>query len=184
MKRILKHFQKILKDNLRIQHKGFNKGSNKFLDRVFELLINNPYPVQRFSYWKHLNSEYTTDFETFKKYKKLTKYQIEPLINEGTISEVDEFLMSFSPNKKQFEFLKTILKQELDLKAKYKEGIQHWLKAKDIFENAQIESFSGVKLVIRSEFFSQQQLKDSAIKGIQKLNRILFIFILSQIKIS
>ena len=114
------------------------KSLNKFLDSVFELLINNPYPSVRVSYWKDLNSEYTTDFDDFKEFKNLSKYKLQEFINEGRFTDVDKFIMSFKPNKKQFEFLKTILNKELQLKANYKEGIRHLLKAKDIFENGHL----------------------------------------------
>ena len=114
------------------------------------MLINHPYPSARFSYWKDLNSEYKTDFEDFKKFKNLTKYKLQEYISEGKFTEVDRYVMSFDPNKKQFEFLKAILNKELALKAKYKEGIEHLLKAKDIFENSHIHSFALIKLIMRS----------------------------------
>ena len=44
-------------------------------------------------------------------------------INQGKFTEVDKYVMSFNPNKKQFNLLKAILNKELELKAKYKEGI-------------------------------------------------------------
>ena len=113
---------------------GFKRSLNKFFDRVFELIINNPYPITRFHYWKHLNWEYNQNYESLKKFSKLTKYQKQECISEGKISEVDKFIMSFSPTKRQFEFLSMIINKEFSLKSKYKEGIYYLLQAKDIFE--------------------------------------------------
>ena len=141
------------------------KDLNKFMDRTFELIIDNPSPTPRFGYWKNFNSKYETDYDTLKRFKKMTKYQLQPLINDGKFSEVDEYVMSFNPSKKQFDLLQAVLNQELALKEKYKEGIRYLLKAKDLFENAQLDSFSGVVLIIKSGFFTPQQIKESKIKG-------------------
>ena len=43
-----------------VKDKGYPvmKKHQQFLDRVFEIIINHPYPIARFSYWKDLGPEY------------------------------------------------------------------------------------------------------------------------------
>ena len=47
-----------LSDALRKGSSPVTKNHQKFLDKVFEIIINHPYPVARFKYWKDLGPEY------------------------------------------------------------------------------------------------------------------------------
>mmetsp|Transcript_12535 Transcript_12535/g.11081 ORF Transcript_12535/g.11081 Transcript_12535/m.11081 type:complete len:127 (-) Transcript_12535:365-745(-) len=95
---LVQHFRKIFPLVME-QHQ-------KILDRVFEMIINNAYPVARFSYWKDLNGPYERDFDIIKKYQKLTKYQKEQSIKERSLNEIDKLMISFNPNKYQYKFIK------------------------------------------------------------------------------
>ena len=79
-----------------------------FLDKIFEMIINHPYPITRYKYWKDLSEDYTTDFKVIKKFNKLNKYKIEEFKEKHKFSLLDEFVASFFPNKRQFDFLKNI----------------------------------------------------------------------------
>ena len=82
--------------------------------------MKRPYPISRFAHWRHLNSEYTTDFSLITKMKKLTKYQISEFRKHG-LNEIDAYIASFNPTKKQFTFMRDIImKKEFELKQKYK----------------------------------------------------------------
>mmetsp|Transcript_21320 Transcript_21320/g.20960 ORF Transcript_21320/g.20960 Transcript_21320/m.20960 type:complete len:172 (-) Transcript_21320:121-636(-) len=137
----------------------------QFLDSVFEMIINHPYSVTRYRYWKDLNSEYQTDFECIKKLKKLSKYQIPEFMKENNLSPLDEYVASFNPSKRQFDFLKDVaLKKELAIKNQFRTAIELLLEAKSIIQKANLEIYTFIGFFLKSGIFSDEQLLKSKIK--------------------
>ncbi|CAI2370792.1 unnamed protein product [Moneuplotes crassus] len=145
-------------------NKMMNK-HKKFLDRSFEMIINNPYPITRYKYWGDFKPEYNTDFEVIKKFHKCTKYQIEDFKEKHNFSLMDEFVASFMPNKRQFDFIKNVaLKREYLIKKDYENGIKHLLQAKEIFEKTNIQLLTFVRFFLSSGFISHKQILGSRLK--------------------
>mmetsp|Transcript_888 Transcript_888/g.770 ORF Transcript_888/g.770 Transcript_888/m.770 type:complete len:196 (+) Transcript_888:394-981(+) len=137
----------------------------KFLDRVFEMIINTAYPIARFSHWKDLKQDYQRDFDIIKKYKKLTKYQREKFIKDHELDEVDKFVISLNPNKCQFKFVKNVmLKKEYKLKLNIQEGIRQLLKAKKTFEEANAEIYSFTNFFMKCGSLSPEQFINSRVR--------------------
>ena len=112
-----------------------------------------------------LNSEYSTDFEVIKKMNKLGKYQVEEFKETNNLTGIDDYVASFQPNKRQFDFLKeVVLKKEYQVKMKFEEAIRHLLKAKMILQQANIEIYSCIGFFLKSGVFSEYQLLHSRIK--------------------
>mmetsp|Transcript_8551 Transcript_8551/g.7575 ORF Transcript_8551/g.7575 Transcript_8551/m.7575 type:complete len:188 (+) Transcript_8551:601-1164(+) len=129
------------------------------------MIINHPYPLPRFNYWKNLNEEYKTDYEVIKKLSKLTKYQIPDYIKENNLSELDMYIFSMNPTKRQFEFIKNIaLKKELKFKQNYEEGIKLLLKAKEIFEKNSCDLYAFIGFFLKSKIISLDKLAGSKVK--------------------
>jgi len=150
----------------------------KFFDAVFDMIINHVYPVSKFGYWKDLTPQYNTDFEIVKKYVKMTKYQKEEYTKDFCLNEVDKYVISLNPSKRQYEFLRNVLlKKEYELKLKFREGIELLLKAKNFLQSTNLELFELVNLIIKGEVFSDQQLikskmKSDFLKNIDTINEI------------
>ena len=71
---IATHFKAISQEVVR-KHKTF-------LDGIFRMIINNPYPVSRFTYWSILTPTYTTKYEVIRKFNKCTKYKVSEYIRK------------------------------------------------------------------------------------------------------
>ena len=123
---------KSLKQHFEEESDAVLKKHQHFLDKLFEIIINHLYPIEKFSYWKDLGRDYKTTFENIKKFEKMSKYQKQEYINEKEFNKVDEFIMSLSPNKRQFTFLKeVVLKKEYELKQDFMKGIELLIQAKN-----------------------------------------------------
>mmetsp|Transcript_12679 Transcript_12679/g.11236 ORF Transcript_12679/g.11236 Transcript_12679/m.11236 type:complete len:278 (+) Transcript_12679:259-1092(+) len=141
------------------------KKHKKFLDCVFELIINHPYPVTRFKYWKYLNTEYSSDYQQIKKLDKLTKYQISELVKDNKISGIDKYVASLSPNKMQFNCIKNIwLKKEFKIREEFKEGITLLLKAKGIFEKGSTDLCGLLSFCLKSNIITDEQVLNSQVR--------------------
>jgi len=88
-----------LKDMFKNEHKSIVKNHKKLLDHVFELIVDNLYPVCKFNYWKDLNEDYCPDFNLIKKYQKLRKYEKFDFISSNKFNELDQFVSAFEPSK-------------------------------------------------------------------------------------
>ncbi|CAI2371258.1 unnamed protein product [Moneuplotes crassus] len=136
-----------------------------FLDRVFEMLINHPYPTPRFSYWKELGPVYNTDYSLIKKLQRISKFEEPGFIKEHGLTEMDQVIASMSPNKKQFEFLRDVrLKKEFKIKTIYKEGISYLCKAKSLFEKATVELCALTSFLSKCNIFSDSQIINARLK--------------------
>lgn len=138
------------------------KKHSKFIEGLFEMIINNMHPTNNFKYWKDLKENYNTEFKLIQKYNKISKYQILEFLEENQFDKVDQFVASFEPTKKQFDFLKdVVLKKEYQIKMQHKEAINHLLEAKNIIERANIDVYSIMRFLDKSVMFKEEQLTKS-----------------------
>ena len=80
---------------------------------------------------------------------------------------VDEYVMSFSPNKRQFDFLKdVILKKEYEFKLRYKKGLKKLLKAKDIIWKTSVGLRAFINFMMETKVLKDKQIMKSKITGI------------------
>ncbi|CAI2371459.1 unnamed protein product [Moneuplotes crassus] len=136
-----------------------------FIDSVFKMLINNIHGNLTPSYWKDLGKEYETEFDVIKKLNCVSKYRITEMTDNYNLREIDYFVASLNPNKKQFNFLKKILfKKEEVIKEKCEKAIQKLLEAKSIIEESFGEYICTFRLMIKSGLFSDQQILNSKFK--------------------
>ena len=85
---------------------------------------------------------------------------------ENNFNLIDEFVMSFSPNKRQFEFLRdVILKKEYELKLKYEQGIKELVKAKDTLGQASVDLYAFINFMMKSQVLKTKQILESQITG-------------------
>ena len=154
-----------LKNKLHENKCEINKKHKEFLDKTFEMLINQPYPVSRFNYWKYFNSEgYKTEFEALKKLKTMSKYKIPSYMKEHNMTEFDLGLSSMNLKKKQFDFVKNVfIYKELEIKKRYEDGIRHLLKAKEIFEENSCQLTGMIYLFFKCQIISEKQLANSKV---------------------
>ncbi|CAI2373076.1 unnamed protein product [Moneuplotes crassus] len=137
----------------------------KFLDSVFEMIINHPYSLTRFRYWKDLNSEYTTEYDQIKKLKKVDKYKVGEFMQANNLTPLDQYVASFNPSKRQFEFLKNVVfKKELQVKNEFKEAIKKLLEAKLIIQKANLEIHTFIGFFLNCGILSDEQILQSNIK--------------------
>ncbi|CAI2371767.1 unnamed protein product [Moneuplotes crassus] len=132
-----------------------------FLDEIFKLIINNLYPNPRVKYWKNWNKEYSTDYDIIKKLNNCSKYKMPEFIEKHNISELDEFVASLKPTKKQFNFVKVILTKEFEIKQKYSEIVKILCKVKTMIQEACCEMYSVSNISLRSGIFSDKTLINS-----------------------
>lgn len=129
------------------------------------MIINHPYSVTRYRYWKDLNSEYVTTYEHIKKIRKLNKYKLPDYMAKHGLSPLDQYVASFNPTKRQFDFLKEVaFKKELECKKAFQKGIDLLLKAKGIIQKANLEIYSFIGFFLKSGIFSDEQIVKSDIK--------------------
>jgi len=95
-----------IRDDYKANLEKMVENHRKLLDGTFDVLINHAYPISKYSYWKHFDKEYTRDYESLKKFEKLTKYKTHEFLEEKEFNEIDQFMLSLKPNKRQFEYLK------------------------------------------------------------------------------
>ena len=95
-----------MSQNFKENFEIMNENHKKFLDGAFEVIINHAYPISKFNYWKHLDKEYTTEFSLLKKFEKMSKFKAQEFMEENKFNEVDQYMISLKPNKRQFDFLK------------------------------------------------------------------------------
>ncbi len=61
-------------------------------------------------------------------------------MKENNLTPLDEYVASFDPSKRQFDFIKTVvLKKELEVKKKFESAIKHLLEAKLIIQRSNLE---------------------------------------------
>lgn len=140
----------------------------EFLDMAFEAIINHPFPNWKMKYWGDLNGEPIKDYSIFQKYsrllknQKLSKYQLPEFCEKYNITKADEYIASMNiTSKKQYNFMKKYASREYSLKKTYLEGIDHLLKAKEIFEKSVGNHLLGIQFLLKSKILTDKQVLES-----------------------
>ena len=87
-------------------------------------------------------------------------------MEENKFDMVDEFVISFKPNKRQFMFLKeVILKKEYQFKVRIEEGMKELVKAKEILAKASIDLYAFINFLMKSHVLKDKQILESKLTG-------------------
>ena len=91
------------------------------IDKAFKFMIENIIPKFRQKYFKLIDEPLNLSYEDIKRYSKLTKYQQAEFHKENSPSQLDELLLRFKPNKRQFNFITKVQNpKEKEIKTKIK----------------------------------------------------------------
>ena len=143
-------------------YKDWRLNHNKFIDHIFELIIDNIYPGRKYYYWKFLDECYDPSYELVKKFQKLKKYEKEEFCVKNDFNELDQMVSAFEPSKKQFDFIvKVMLKKELAIKNIVKEAIKHLVRAKERIIKANNEMWALNYFMAYSEIVKDKQMVNS-----------------------
>mmetsp|Transcript_18782 Transcript_18782/g.18445 ORF Transcript_18782/g.18445 Transcript_18782/m.18445 type:complete len:161 (+) Transcript_18782:397-879(+) len=115
---------------------------SEFLDDIFKMIINNLYPLKQLKYWKILDGNYDRKYEVIRDFFKCSKYKLPEFKEKHKFNAIDEYVISFKPNKDQFNFLVDLLKMEANIKAQYRKAVDLLLQAKTQVEKATGEIYN------------------------------------------
>ncbi len=73
---------------------------------------------------------------------------------EHNITELDEFVASVKPTKKQFKYLTLMLEKEFTIRQKYHQIVKVLLQAKTMIQEVCVEMYSVSNISLRSDMFS------------------------------
>mmetsp|Transcript_8788 Transcript_8788/g.7774 ORF Transcript_8788/g.7774 Transcript_8788/m.7774 type:complete len:213 (-) Transcript_8788:79-717(-) len=138
----------------------------QLLDKAFDFLIDNLYPVSKFNYWKHLDENYNPSYDLIKKFNKLKKFERTEFIEKHNFNELDQIVAAFEPGKKQFDFIiDSMLKKELQIKNIIKEAIKCLAQAKEKILDANVEIYAHQYFLLFSDILTDKQLTDVMLIG-------------------
>lgn len=134
-----------------------------YLDNMFEAIITNLYPLRQPNYWSDLEGSYARNFDVVKRYQQCDLSQTQEFKENYSFSEIDNYVISFAPDQKQFEFLQNNLAKEVKIKESYQKAVDYLYQAKNLISQATSDAYSFDNLVATSKIFEESQLLNSQI---------------------
>ncbi|CAI2373381.1 unnamed protein product [Moneuplotes crassus] len=137
-----------------------------FIDVAFRKLINDIHANVTPIHYRDLTVDYDRDYDIIKKFNNCTKFKESEFKKNHNLNEVDLFIASFKPSKKQFNFIKNVfIRKEAAVKEKCVKAIHRLIKTKQLIEDSFTELSFALNVLIKSGILSDEQLLNSKMKG-------------------
>ena len=158
----------MLKNSFKNNSAEIIRSHGETIDKTFKFIIENCIPKFTYRYFKLIDSPVNLTFEDLKKYHKLTKYQQTEFNKEKSPSLLDELLLRFNPNKKQFNFITKVQNlKEREIKLRLQGALKLLFDAREEIRKSSLEMIALRKILIKSKIFSDAQLIKGLIKEIK-----------------
>ncbi|CAI2372933.1 unnamed protein product [Moneuplotes crassus] len=137
-----------------------------FIDVAFRKLINDIHANVTPIHYRDLTVDYDRDYDIIKKFNNCTKFKESEFKKDHNLNEVDLFIASFKPSKRQFNFIKNVfIRKEAAVKEKCVQAIHRLIESKQLIEDSFTELSFALALITKSRVLSEEQLAKSKMKG-------------------
>ena len=112
-----------------------------------------------YRYFKLIDQPLKLSYDDIKKYSKLSKYQQTEFFKEKSPSQLDELMLRFDPNKKQYNFITCVQNpKEKEFKCRIIESVRLIIRAREEIRTTLLEMMELRRTIIKSKIFSDTQI--------------------------